>query len=356
MKSRAQNRCMYSTSSGVTVPRAQSTAPSALAAHASAGTTSGPQAGAIAVQERRHGHRREDSGDDEHRGVREPGRDDAGEAQAKCAPLSRAVLLDRESQDDQQERHGHVRRVGLRLRRVEDERDPRRQEPEGERRAEARRKHAPGDLPAERQRREAPEERDQAQRVLALSEDENGELLEHEPARRRDLAIVERAQEACQRALDDVQGHVRLVGPERRAGRVLPEPQGRAERAQRHRNQPRRTGRRGRRPDPAAAPSGSATARPAMGAEPSPRRRAAIRPPRRGAPPDRDRVGGPVGSIGQEAHAARRLPFRSGLPGLRRGRGARVSPRPARPSRARVVVTPRGGSIIRACGRRACPR
>ena len=199
-----------------------------------------PQAGAIAVQERRHGHRREDSGGDERRGVREPRRDDAGDAQAKRPPLSRAVLLDRESQDDQQERHGHVRRVWLRLRGIEDEWDSRRQESEGERRAEARRKHAPGDLPAERQRREAPEERDQAKRVLALSEDEDGELLEHEPARRGDLAIVERAQEARERALDDVQGHVRLVGPERRAGRVLPEPQCRAEGPQRHRDQPRR--------------------------------------------------------------------------------------------------------------------
>ena len=194
MKSWAQNLCMYSASSGVTVPRAQSTAPSALAAHASAGTTSGRRrsrsrsrsaAAAIAA---RIPATTSVAGYESHGATR---RRRPGDAPAP----SRAVLLDRESQDDQQERHGHVRRVWLRLRGIEDEWHPGRQQPEGEWRAVARRKHAPRDLPAERQRREAPEEGDQTKRVLALSEDEDGELLEHEPARRGDLAIIERAQE-----------------------------------------------------------------------------------------------------------------------------------------------------------------
>jgi hypothetical protein len=98
-------------------------------------------------------------------------------------------------------------------------RDPRRQKPDGERRAETGRKHSPCDVPAQRQRRDAPEERDQAERVLALAEDQDGRLLEQEPARRRDLAVVERAQEARQRALDDVEGE---VSPRRPTARRRP--------------------------------------------------------------------------------------------------------------------------------------
>ena len=93
-------------------------------------------------------------------------------------PWPAPCLSHRQGQDDQQERDRHVRRVGLYLGRVEDEGIPVARSPRASGGPRPGRKDSPGDVPAERQRREAPEERDQTERVLALPEDHDGELLE----------------------------------------------------------------------------------------------------------------------------------------------------------------------------------
>ena len=95
-------------------------------------------AGPVTLAERRHGQGGEDASRDEGGRIGEPRRDQPGEAQPERPPLTGAVLAHREGQGEEQERDRHVGRVRLHLGRVEDEREPCRDEARGRAAARAR--------------------------------------------------------------------------------------------------------------------------------------------------------------------------------------------------------------------------